>query len=420
MDSGNAILGVFLATYSSKGDYLPLRYPTTRHAYECAEVLLRRAAAHRHEAAAEQARAGDGADDAGSDTNAASAAAGFMRGTYKDAPSRVGSYTSVGNANTAASVPDEGARLLEPGLEGPSERHPKMDDKIRGFDPSFLAQLFSPRPSMSDQRFQVAIDNVLFVGHPLRDDPNEKTLDPDYYDAEQDDAETMSRLASLTECDGWQVKSDIMLNRGANPQATKLLADLGLVNLVLNREPSEAGDSAISAGEREVRDSREWKRRGYRKRVYPRLFHVVFMLDNTAPGVETVADRLYEHVLLRLTKTLMIEQMEANYVLTQSRLMRSLNDQAHAERYSTARYLHEALRRSTLAADLIELFNGLHRGELVSLHVRKRVMLSLQIPRGPPLARAPPPARPRLLFSTDAKHCASAGASAAYGGSGAT
>ncbi|KAJ2327189.1 hypothetical protein GGI00_004529, partial [Coemansia sp. RSA 2681] len=64
MDSGKAILGVFLATYSSKGDYLPLRYPTTRHAYECAEVLLRSAAAHRHEAAAEQVRAGDGADDA--------------------------------------------------------------------------------------------------------------------------------------------------------------------------------------------------------------------------------------------------------------------------------------------------------------------------------------------------------------------
>ncbi|KAJ2892489.1 hypothetical protein GGI21_005598, partial [Coemansia aciculifera] len=266
MHEGKAILGVFLATYSSKGDYLPLRYPSTPHAYECAEVLLKNAKAHSHEAVAEQARTGDGADDTGSDINTAELVlSGDMRGVYKDAPSRNGSYTSVGNANQSASTPvsaagppnsgsgtakvsssrvprDEGSRKqsttnaisLVPGLEGSTERHCSMDKWIHGFDPKFLAQLFSPRPSMSDQRFQVAIDGVLFVGHPLRDDPNEKTHDPDYYDAEQDDAETMSRLASLTESDGWKIKSDLMLNGGANPRATKLLADLGLVNLMLN------------------------------------------------------------------------------------------------------------------------------------------------------------------------------------------
>ncbi|KAJ2064448.1 Nitrogen permease regulator 3 [Coemansia sp. S146] len=438
---GHAILGVFLATYSSKGDYLPLRYPVTHHDYECAEMLLKNAETHCHEAVADQARVGDEADDAGSDTNATELPSADMRNSYRDVPSRAGSYTSIGNANANTSTPvsvgppssagatggpakissrgdsraprgghisaaDESSRLfadggsLVPGLEGATERHSSMDQKIHGFDPKFLAQLFSPRPSMSDQRFQVAIDNVLFVGHPLRDDPNEKTLDPDYYDAEQDDAETMSRLASLAEYDGWKLKSEAIIDRGANARNSKLLADLGLVNLVLNREPSEAGDSAISAGEREVRDSKEWKRRGYQKRVYPRLFNVVFMLDNTVPGIETLADRLYDHVLRRLTKTLMIEQMEANYVLTQSRLIRSLNDQADSENYSTARYLQEAMKRSTLATNLIELYNGLYKGELVNLHVRKRIMLSLQIPRGPPLARTPPAAKPRLAFSS--------------------
>ncbi|KAJ2803662.1 Nitrogen permease regulator 3, partial [Coemansia furcata] len=438
---GRAILGIFLATYSSKGDYLPLRYPVTHHDYECAELLLKNAGTRSHEVAGDQARIGDDADDVGSDTNATELPSADMRSSYRDMPSRAGSYTSIGNANQNTSTPvsagppssaggtggpakissrgdsralrsgqisatDENSRLvsegvpLVAGLEGGTERHSSMDQKIHGFEPKFLAQLFSPRPSMSDQRFQIAIDKVLFVGHPLRDDPNEKTLDPDYYDAEQDDAETMSRLASLTEYDGWKLKSEIIHNRGANPRDTRLINDLGLVNLVLNREPSEAGDSAISVGEREVRDSKEWKRRGYRKRVYPRLFHIVFMLDNTAPGIETLADRLYNHVLKRLTKTLMIEQMEANYVLTQSRVIRSLNDQADSENYSTARYLQEAMRRSTLVTNLIELYNGLYKGELVNLHVRKRIMLSLQIPRGPPLDRPPPAVKSRLAFSS--------------------
>ncbi|KAJ2780788.1 Nitrogen permease regulator 3 [Coemansia javaensis] len=315
MHDGNAILGIFLATYSSKGDYLPLRYPLSRADYEYAAGLL-----------------------------------------------------SGGTARGAAHA-------------GGAE--PYLARLVHGFEPKFLAQLFSPRPSMSDRRFQVAIDNVLFVGHPLRDDPKEKTRDPDYYDAEQDDSETMSRLA---EYEGWKIKSDSMAQPAAN-QRTRLLADLGLMSLMLNREPSETGDSAISDGERAVRESSEWRRRGYWKRVYPKLFHVVFMLDNTVAGIERLADRIYEHVLKRLTKTLMIEQMESNYVLTQSRIIRSLNDLALAERYTPAQYLQEVLRRSQLATDLISLYNGLCEGRVVTLHIHKRIMLSLQIPRGPGLAR---------------------------------
>ncbi|KAI9504213.1 nitrogen permease regulator of amino acid transport activity 3-domain-containing protein [Coemansia spiralis] len=275
-----------------------------------------------------------------------------------------------------------------------------MAQDTLGFDTKFLAQLFSPRPSMSDRRFQVAIGRVLFVGHPLRDDPKEKARDPDYYDAEQDDAETMLRLAPIAELDGWKVRSDIMMSRGSNQQGTKLLADLGLVDLMLNREPSETGDSAISEGERAVRDSKEWKRRGYRKRVYPKLFHIVFMLDNTYPNIELIADRIYEHVLKRLTKALMIEQMETNYVLTQSRLVRTINDQALSGSYTSALYLQEVMRRSTLATNLIELYNGLRKGERVSLHVNKRIMLSLQIPRGPKLGRPLPAAKPRPFLNT--------------------
>ncbi|KAJ1825685.1 Nitrogen permease regulator 3 [Coemansia sp. RSA 2599] len=335
----------------------------------------------------------------------------------KDMPSRNGSFVSVSNARpssvaaTGQSVEGSSAAATRSGGRGSDAKAaaekagggpsvPCLEMPMYGFHPDVLAQLFSPRPSMSDRRFQVAIDQVLFVGHPLRDDPKEKARNPDYYDAEQDDAETMSRLASMAEMDGWKVKSEILLNRGGNHQGTKLLADLGLVNLMLNREPSEAGDSAISDGERAVRDSKEWKRRGYRKRVYPTLFHIVLMLDNTFPGIDTLADRIYEHVLKRLTKTLMIEQVESNYVLAESRVIRSLNETALTEGYSSRRYLSDLIGASTLASDLIELFNGLRRGELVNLHVRKRIMLSLQIPRGPRLHRPVPVRRTRLPHPT--------------------
>ncbi|KAJ2849669.1 Nitrogen permease regulator 3 [Coemansia brasiliensis] len=432
MNEGDAILGVFLATYSSKGDYLPLRYPVSEFDYEYAEMLLKERAQKRSplsdknsdSAAAGVSEAVTG--EQATETQAVTISTSAMSTADKkdSAPSRNDSYSSVANVSSNPMTPISAApsgSTVTAGKSGSrsenkprggsatggesadggrgsndSENKPYMEQAIRGFEMNFLAQLFSPRPSMSDQRFQVAIDNVLFVGHPLRDDPKEKTRDPDYYDAEQDETETMSRLA---EFEGWKIKTDSVAQPGSNQQGTRVLADLGLMSLMLNREPSETGDSAISEGERAVRDSKEWKRRGYWKRVYPKLFHVVFMLDNTVPGSEELADRIYDHVLKRLTKTLMIEQMETNYVLTQSRLIRSLNDLALSEKYTPAQYLQEIIRTSDLAVDLIELYNGLRKGELVNLHIHKRIMLTLQIPRGPPLDRPLPAMRRRTVLN---------------------
>ncbi|KAJ2788136.1 Nitrogen permease regulator 3 [Coemansia interrupta] len=495
MREGDALLGIFLATYSSKGDYLPLRYPMTSQDCEIADALLKErdmirrtpketpspqpegaenapffeansatavpptapaavsagagvgaappatemvatvATAPAAPAPAQkpqtpftqpQTSSAAGATNAGGDVDTAQAEKATADASIKEAPSRTGSLVSMTNTHAAQNLNTAGRSSSENNIagtrsskdrdsgkgKGSCEPHVScMAEKMHGFDPKFLAQLFSPRPSMSDRRFQVAIDQILFVGHPLRDDPKEKARDPDYYDAEQDDVEAMSRLASLGELDGWKVRSDLLMNRGGNQQGTKLLADLGLMNLMLNREPSEAGDSAISEGERAVRDSREWKSRGYRKRVYPILFHVVLMLDNTFPGIDALADRIYDNVLQRLTKTLMIEQVESNYVLAESRVIRSLNETAMAEGYSSRRYLADLIRASTLASDLIEMFNGLRRNELVNLHIRKRIMLSLQIPRGPRLDRPVPAPRFRTLYS--AGH-ASSGYGTAY------
>ncbi|KAI8323985.1 hypothetical protein GQ54DRAFT_85435 [Martensiomyces pterosporus] len=466
MQVESAILGIFLATYSSKGDHLPLRYPLTNFDYEYARTLL-------EEAKAAEARkrstkgssssnntgsrgsgdaAGQDAKEAGAEKGIAELLAVDTRTAAKGVPSRTASYTSVALADTPASTPasasasatapnstgsaaqgnksnrasgagdqaepresnaagssavagDDSERLFADGplsaeMERNADKRPCMPQPMHGFDTKFLAQLFSPKPSMSDQRFQVAIDKVLFVGHPLRDDPKERAKDPGHYDTEQDDAETMSRFASLADIDGWKVKSDLLAGRASRQKGTNLLADLGLINLVLPREPSDAGDSAISEAERAVRDSREWKKRGYNKPSYDSMFHVVFMLDNTVPGIEIFANLLYEHVLKRLAKVLLIEQTESNYVLTESRLIRSLNDMALTENYTTTRYLQELMRLSTLATDLIRLYNGLRQGELVNLHVRKRIMVSLQIPRGPRLERPLPAAKPRPFFHT--------------------
>lgn len=449
MHEGDALLGIFLATYSSKGDYLPLRYPLTQADYEYMVKLLKRTDStetlgdqHHYQ---KQDRKGGG--QIAADATKTPAQQQSVPQSYQ--PSRNGSYASLGNVATQSVAttsnsntghlgggsstgipnrannpqsgrkPDPAAqdetRLFTDGALQPTMTMMGPDRDIRNldkphhqptdsslpmdcFDAKFLAQLFSPRPSMSDQRFQVAVDNVLFIGHPLRDDPKDTAEDSDYYDTEQDEVETMSRIASLAERDGWKITSNVKSNPNLNKQSTKLLADLGLVNLVLNREPSEAGDSTISDGERAIRDSQEWKNRGYKRRVYPKMFHVVFMLDNTVPNVGSLADRIYEHVLKKLTQTLMIEQVESNFVLTQSRIIRNINDIALAEGYTTGRYLKEVVERSSLAANLVELYNGLRQGKVVHLHVRKRMKLSLHIPRGPPLDRPQPPVRHRTFF----------------------
>ncbi|KAJ2718527.1 Nitrogen permease regulator 3, partial [Coemansia sp. Benny D115] len=412
MHDGNAILGIFLATYSSNGDYLPLRYPMSSEDYEAAEKLLKGGGAQKR-AQNEDQQPANNSDDEHSATEA------------KEKPSRTASMVSGGTSNSnnnnsnsncdvqGASGQATAPRPTSDGDAGRSAQLAAMQQAMDSFEPKFLAQLFSPRPSMSDRRFQVSIDQVMFIGHPLRDDPKERAREADGLDGDHE-ADAVSRLASITEIEGWKVKSDTLMQRGGN----KLLADLGLMNLMLNREQSEAADSQISDAERAVRDNREWKSRGPRRRIYPNLFHVVLMLDNTAPGIDQLANRIYEHVLKRLTKALMTEQTESNYVLAQSRVMRSLNDTSAGAR---GRYVHELMECSELAANLIELFHGLRRGALVTLHVHRRIMLSLQIPRGPRLERpVPEPRHSRLPFfgnhglATYADMAGSAATSAAH------
>ncbi|KAJ2852993.1 hypothetical protein GGI22_005051, partial [Coemansia erecta] len=61
MYEGDAILGIFLATYSSKGDYLPLRYPLSQFDYEYAESVLKATAdAETRKRKARMERAGTG------------------------------------------------------------------------------------------------------------------------------------------------------------------------------------------------------------------------------------------------------------------------------------------------------------------------------------------------------------------------
>ncbi|KAJ1920244.1 Nitrogen permease regulator 3 [Mycoemilia scoparia] len=48
-----------------------------------------------------------------------------------------------------------------------------MSQTVKGYEIGMLATLFSPKPSQGDDRFQVCIDDLMFVGHPFRDDTTE-------------------------------------------------------------------------------------------------------------------------------------------------------------------------------------------------------------------------------------------------------
>ncbi|KAJ1952653.1 hypothetical protein EC988_003436, partial [Linderina pennispora] len=113
MKAEDAILGVFLATYSSKGDHLPLRYPLTQFDYEYAKSVL-----SENEAAEARKRSTrlskEGSTDAGESHDKSAVETMHTDGRIKDGmASRNDSYTSIATAMTQPKPAPKDARTSE-------------------------------------------------------------------------------------------------------------------------------------------------------------------------------------------------------------------------------------------------------------------------------------------------------------------
>jgi nitrogen permease regulator 3-like protein len=165
------------------------------------------------------------------------------------------------------------------------DRLPQNDeyDDLLGYSSEFLAGLLCPQPSLCHQKFELIVDNLAFIGHPVC--------------AEEDGM--------------WRFKPE-KFKSGSRGRGSR------------NRQLSqldETGPDTSPNGER--RPANSWLQR----------FHLVIVLDLPDPSssasgnVSKYFDIIYEQIAFTVTAVLFQEQVLSNFVETECEVLGTLKDE---------------------------------------------------------------------------------------------
>ncbi|EEB06145.1 hypothetical protein SJAG_01184 [Schizosaccharomyces japonicus yFS275] len=231
----------------------------------------------------------------------------------------------------------------------------KADDyHVLGYEKEFLANFLSPKQELCNQKFELWVDGLTFLGCPIH-----------------------------VGADGEWVK-----RRKHNPEATMESKNSTGPEQV---EPNMSSTPKVtrSRSKRESRIS---------------MFHVVFVLNiPTGPEYLPMVTTMYEHILVKLSTALKYEQAKRNYVARECRQITRLTEKCINQNIPFNTYASQIPNHSNLAAALASTFEAISRTDTAHLLINNSIDLSLLWPQ--PVSTATIehpelPSRPSLILAS--------------------
>ncbi|BFZ63897.1 Nitrogen permease regulator 3 [Saitoella coloradoensis] len=191
-------------------------------------------------------------------------------------------------------------------------------DTVLGFDSYLLADLLSPQSVMCDTKFELSVDELIFLGHPCHVRPDgtwsrkkhKKKGKPETIHEEQSDDE-------------------------------KKVGGLLMFHLVF------VMNSLVTTNETETRAA--------------------------------VSD-MYDHIVTKMTSALKFEQARCGYVARESEKIMSLREKATSTETSYSDLWQQIVRASNLAATMASIFDSIAAHSVAHINVNSAIDLCLQIP----------------------------------------
>ncbi|KAG2175324.1 hypothetical protein INT44_007812 [Umbelopsis vinacea] len=199
-------------------------------------------------------------------------------------------------------------------------------DSILGIDTGFLADALAPKSPLRDRKFQMTIDDLTFVGHPI-------SLTADDQQQQQQPSQQKK----------WQSNDD---SNG-------------------HRRTSKGSNAAVD-------DSHSSS--------HITQFHVVFVISPPDLELNNQVDILYDHIIKRYTTALRYEQLRCEYVKREADKVLAIKEEAtnHGTPYSQV--MLSILAESSLARDIKHIFTSLSSNSIAHVIVNDFIDLSLQLP----------------------------------------
>lgn len=269
----------------------------------------------------------------------------------------------------------EVSQMIEKGLIDFDEQHFAEANflslnKVFDFDPEFVAEFCSPEREMCNTRFEFTVDEICFLGLPIRVD-----ADGQWRKSRRRKQSNRSRRSNSTAGRNSKRGSSV---KNSEFNETNDTADIE--SSVLNLDESTGYD------ESEVLESK--KHDDLDKSMD--MFHVCFVMNPSLVVYNEKVDDMFRYVVARLSLLLRYSQAKSNYVSKQCNLILREKERVlkTSKTYESirgsgnkAKYLYRRiLAKSSLARALTTCVDKLQKNEIACLEIDDDKVISLQIP----------------------------------------
>ncbi|KAL8949317.1 MAG: hypothetical protein Q9222_004573 [Ikaeria aurantiellina] len=263
---------------------------------------------------------------------------------------------------------------------------PKWND-IFGLRALGLARMLCPPSTSHKQKFELSIDDKVFVGRPIFAQEGEE------WERKKEERRARARKSNTED-----TVSGVLEKENEGPTHP---TEQGQISRIDGELPEEAiSDSnedrpSISAAnpplpEKQVKTV---------KKPALNMFHVVFVVNPPPHEYHLRVKEMYDHVIRKLSKALRREQARSNYVLREISAIAkgSVNlKKAHKDDQPLASLYHGILSQSTLAKAISVVYNNISASRIAHIILTPSSSLSFQIPIPTSISVLPSPLSPQM------------------------
>jgi hypothetical protein len=205
-------------------------------------------------------------------------------------------------------------------------------DTIFNIDVSFLADAMAPKLPLCDRKFQLCIDDLTFVGHPvslssLQTESSCKEQDEGVQDLSNTSSQSTSTPNSSpsTNINNHEQNDDQSVSSSSSNNNNHNNNESSAMNSISDNNESD-GDSSDDATDNHDDDSVSDTSPGS---IHMTLFHVVFVMSPPDLELNSQVETLYRHVILKYSSALRYEQLRCGYVQEEIEKVLILKEEAY-------------------------------------------------------------------------------------------
>lgn len=267
------------------------------------------------------------------------------------------SGSSVGEA--LAGAPD---RILADDKKGPTATGPDALTHVLGFDTDFLSELLTPQRAMCNRKFEMNIDDLVYLGIPVHVQPDgswrKRKQARTHRSEHTDDPATRHNSTDANANAHGSAHADV---NGSGPSGGSADRQDGVAD-----GPGPA-DGPSTASQHTDPNSPM------------RIFHVVFVMNPPAIEYGYRAEQMFQFVLSKFVSTLRTEQAKSNYVWNEVSTILHVRERGLLDKRPADDVYAEMHERSSLALALKQLYEAISTSRIASVRLNKAVR-AFQIP----------------------------------------